>query len=49
MDSKDLRAAAQKDMDALKPRLKQGGFSDSEIQAAFDKVHAQNVASGLYK
>ncbi|WP_231565403.1 S-type pyocin family protein [Vibrio hyugaensis] len=49
LDSKDLREAAQKDMNILKTHLKNYGYSEKDIEAAFNKLNRLNEESGIYE
>ena len=49
LDSKDLREAAQKDMHILKTHLKDYGYSEKDIEAAFNKLNRLNEESGIYE
>ncbi|WP_145514424.1 S-type pyocin domain-containing protein [Yersinia massiliensis] len=48
-DSRNLRAAADKNLDAIKPALKEHGATDEQIEAARTKLHSLNDGMGLYK
>lgn len=48
-DSKDLRAAVDRNMDAIKGCLQNEGFSDTEIEKARQKMHQVNKEQGWYK
>lgn len=49
MDSKDLRAALDRNLDAIKPALKEYGATEAQIEAARAKMHKLNTEMGLYK
>jgi pyocin large subunit-like protein/uncharacterized Zn-binding protein involved in type VI secretion len=49
LDSRDLRAAVDRNLDAIKPALKEHGASDAQIEAARAKMHKLNSDVGLYK
>lgn len=49
IDSQDLRAASDKNFDAIKPSLKNYGASEVQLEAARAKMHKLNEAVGLYK
>ncbi|MBA0199462.1 S-type pyocin domain-containing protein [Pectobacterium carotovorum] len=48
-DSQDLRAALDRNLDAIKSALKEAGATDDEIEAAREKMHGLNDKQGLYK
>ncbi|MBE3208284.1 S-type pyocin domain-containing protein, partial [Enterobacter cloacae complex sp. P32C] len=48
-DSQNLRAAADRNLDAVKPALKEHGATESQIEAARVKMHRLNNEMGLYK
>ncbi|MBM7016801.1 S-type pyocin domain-containing protein [Enterobacter cloacae] len=48
-DSQNLRAAADRNLDAVKPALKEHGATESQIEAARVKMHRLNNEIGLYK
>ncbi|WGL26301.1 hypothetical protein OWC53_12990 [Pectobacterium brasiliense] len=48
-DSQDLRAALDRNLDAIKSALKEAGATDDEIEAAREKMHSLNDKQGLYK
>lgn len=48
LDSQNLRAAADSNIDALKSALKEHGATDAQIEAARAKVHKLNLDVGLY-
>ncbi|MBN3263013.1 S-type pyocin domain-containing protein [Pectobacterium brasiliense] len=48
-DSLDLRAALDRNLNAIKPALKEKGATEEEIEAAREKMHNLNVKQGLYK
>ncbi|WP_258041645.1 hypothetical protein [Citrobacter amalonaticus] len=49
LDSRDLRAAADSNLDAIKPALKEHGATESQIETARAKIHKLNGEMGLYK
>lgn len=49
LDSQNLRAAVDRNLDAIKPALKQNGATDTQIEAARAKIHKLNDNMGLYK
>ncbi|MDF7679452.1 S-type pyocin domain-containing protein [Enterobacteriaceae bacterium ESL0689] len=49
LDSKNLRAALDRNLDAIKPALKEHGATESQIEAARLKMHKLNSEMGLYK
>ncbi len=48
-DARDLRAAADHNLDAIKPALKEHGATDQQIEVAREKMHKINDSMGLYK
>lgn len=48
-DARDLRAAVDRNLDAIKPTLKSYGATDKQIEAARTKLHKLNAEMGLYK
>ncbi|POT56609.1 pyocin [Citrobacter amalonaticus] len=48
-DSLNLRAAADRNLDAVKPALKEHGATEFQIEAARVKMHELNNEMGLYK
>lgn len=48
LDSRDLRAAADSNLNAIKPALKSEGVTEARIEAARDKMHKLNSKIGLY-
>lgn len=48
LDSQNLRAAADSNIDALKSALKEHGATDAQIETARAKVHKLNSDVGLY-
>ncbi|PWC14601.1 S-type Pyocin domain-containing protein, partial [Brenneria roseae subsp. roseae] len=48
-DSQDLRAALDRNLNAIKPALREAGATDDEIEAAREKMHSLNIKQGLYK
>ncbi|MEW9209563.1 S-type pyocin domain-containing protein [Citrobacter werkmanii] len=49
LDSHNLRAAADRNLDAIKPALKEHGATEAQIEAARAKMHKLNSEMGLYK
>ena len=49
LDSHNLRAAADHNLDAIKPALKENGATEDQIEAARMKMHKLNTEVGLYK
>jgi pyocin large subunit-like protein/uncharacterized Zn-binding protein involved in type VI secretion len=49
LDSRNLRAALDRNLDAIKPALKANGATESQIEAARAKMHRLNSEQGLYK
>ncbi|HBL7323255.1 S-type pyocin domain-containing protein [Enterobacter kobei] len=47
-DSRDLRAAVERDIETIRPELKQRGITDSQIDEAKAKMHQLNHEQGLY-
>jgi hypothetical protein len=47
-DSRDLRAAVDRDIETLRPALKERGVTDSQIDEAKAKMHQLNQEQGLY-
>lgn len=47
-DSSDLRAAVERDIETIRPELKQRGVTDSQIDEAKAKMHQLNQEQGLY-
>jgi len=47
-DSSDLRAAVARDIETIRPELKQRGVTDSQIDEAKAKMHQLNQEQGLY-
>ncbi|MBT0731689.1 S-type pyocin domain-containing protein, partial [Rosenbergiella nectarea] len=48
LDSRNLRAAADSNVDAIKPALKECGATEEQIEAARVKIHKINSDMGLY-
>ncbi|MNW50868.1 S-type Pyocin [compost metagenome] len=48
LDSRNLRAAADRNLDAIKPALKDHGATEAQIEAARAKMHELNSKMGLY-
>lgn len=49
LDSRNLRAALDRNLDAIKPALKAHGATESQIEVARAKMHRLNSEQGLYK
>ncbi|EOX4387911.1 S-type pyocin domain-containing protein [Citrobacter freundii] len=49
LDSKNLRAALDRNLDTIKPALKKYGATETQIDAARAKMHKLNKDMGLYK
>jgi pyocin large subunit-like protein len=49
LDSKNLRAALDRNLDAIKPALKDQGATENQIESARSKMHKLNSEMGLYK
>lgn len=49
LDSMNLRAAVDRNLDAIKPALKANGATESQIETARVKMHTLNRNVGLYK
>ncbi|HCM9136706.1 TPA: S-type pyocin domain-containing protein [Enterobacter cloacae] len=49
LDSQNLRAAADRNLDTIKPSLKKQGATEEQIETAGTKMHALNSQQGLYK
>ncbi|MGV3345560.1 S-type pyocin domain-containing protein [Enterobacteriaceae bacterium LUAb1] len=49
LDSRNLRAAVDSNLDTIKPALKGHGASEVQIEAARAKMHKLNSKMGLYK
>ncbi|EOC9242183.1 S-type pyocin domain-containing protein [Enterobacter cloacae] len=49
LDSQNLRAAADRNLDTIKPSLKKQGATEEQIETARTKMHALNSQQGLYK
>ncbi|ECE0486455.1 pyocin [Salmonella enterica subsp. enterica] len=49
LDSRNLRAAVDRNLDAIKPALKEHGATEDQIEAARAKMHKLNSEMGLYK
>jgi len=47
-DSRDLRAAVDRDIETIRPALKERGVIDSQIDEAKAKMHQLNQEQGLY-
>ncbi|PLR51528.1 S-type pyocin domain-containing protein [Chimaeribacter arupi] len=48
-DSRNLRAALDRNLDAIKPALKDHGATDAQIEAVKAKMHKLNSEMGLYR
>lgn len=48
LDSRNLRAAVDRNLDAIKPALKEHHATESQIEAARAKMHELNNKIGLY-
>ncbi|MNJ54601.1 S-type Pyocin [compost metagenome] len=48
LDSRNLRASADRNLDAIKPALKDHGATEAQIEAARAKMHELNSKMGLY-
>ncbi|MBS9437833.1 killer protein of pyocin s3 [Photorhabdus noenieputensis] len=48
-DAQDLRAALDRNFDAIKPRLKSYGATEVQLENARQKMHKLNQEQGLYK
>lgn len=48
-DALDLRAAVDRNLDVIKPALKNHGATESQIEEARTKMHKLNSDMGLYK
>lgn len=48
-DSRDLRAAANRNFDVIKPALKESGITEDKLEAARAKIHELNESVELYK
>jgi len=49
LDSKNLRTALDRNLDAIKPALKDQGATENQIESARSKMHKLNSEMGLYK
>ncbi|TBL98884.1 pyocin [Hafnia paralvei] len=49
IDSRDLRAALDRNFNAIKPTLKEHGATEEKLEAARAKMHKLNESVGLYK
>jgi hypothetical protein len=49
LDASNLRAAVDRNLDAIKPALKEHGATEAQIEAARVKMHKLNSSVGLYK
>ncbi|ORC24054.1 hypothetical protein B1H42_06790 [Enterobacter cloacae subsp. cloacae] len=49
LDSQNLQAAVDRNLDAIKPALKEHGANETQIEAARAKMHKLNSDMGLYK
>jgi len=48
-DSRDLRAALERDIETIRPALKERGVTDERIDEAKAKMHKLNQEQGLYE
>lgn len=48
LDSRNLRAALDRNLDAIKPALKESGATEAQIEDARAKMHELNSKMGLY-
>ncbi|TDB54227.1 S-type pyocin domain-containing protein [Photorhabdus khanii] len=48
-DAEDLRAAVDRDFNAIKPALKNYGATEEQLEKAKSKIHELNQEQGLYK
>jgi len=48
-DARDLRVAADHNLDAIKPALKEHGATNEQIEVVRQKMHKLNGSMGLYK
>lgn len=48
-DSRDLRAAADRNFDVIKPVLKESGITEEKLEVARAKIHELNESVELYK
>ncbi|WP_317982551.1 S-type pyocin domain-containing protein [Tenebrionicola larvae] len=49
LDSRNLRAALDRNLDTIKPALKEHGATEGQIEVARAKMHKLNRDMGLYK
>ncbi|CAM6440207.1 S-type pyocin domain-containing protein [Enterobacter intestinihominis] len=49
LDSRNLRAAVDRNLDAIKPALKEHGATEIQIEEVRVKIHKINSETGLYK
>ncbi|WP_145594048.1 S-type pyocin domain-containing protein [Yersinia aleksiciae] len=49
VDARNLRVALDRNLDAIKPALKEYGATEGQIEAARAKMHKLNDSMGLYK
>ncbi|MGE0973158.1 hypothetical protein ACQFN5_28470 (plasmid) [Klebsiella sp. WOUb02] len=49
LDSRNLRAAVDRNLDSIKPALKESGVTEAQIEAARVKLHKLNSDMDLYK
>lgn len=49
LDSRNLRAAVDRNLDTIKPALKESGATEVQIEAARAKLHKLNSDMELYK
>ncbi|MCE1750232.1 killer protein of pyocin s3, partial [Enterobacter hormaechei] len=48
-DSKDLRAAVERDFSTIEPELRNYGATKAQLENARAKIHRLNQEQGLYK
>lgn len=49
LDLRNLRAATDRNLDLIKPALKEHGATEARIEVASAKMHKLNSEMGLYK
>lgn len=49
LDSRDLRASVDRNLNTIKPALKERGATETQVEAARMKMHKLNSEVGLYK
>lgn len=47
-DAQDLKSAVNRNLDTIKPALKEHGVTEEQIEAAREKMHQLNESMGLY-